>query len=258
MDIEFLKEHNLLEAHKRFQQIMEYTNAGGSGLIDEDGEEDAQMGGQPMPEMGGDVPPVQGDVPPVPNDPSMGMGNAPMPEDPSMGQEMPAPNGVEGFNPQGEQPMLGNTSETDPNEEEEEVIDVDDLTKSMEGTEKKVDALSDKFERVMGMLDSFENQLDASNQRMEDLKREMERRNPTPVEKMSLRAKNSYPFNITPDEYWKDKEETSNYSTEDDKNGEDEPQYQITKNDIDNINDWQAISKSMDSDYMSLRDMLDL
>ena len=139
--------------------------------------------------------------------------------------------------------------------EKEIIIDVDDLTNSQEETEKKIDALSDKFERLIGMLDGFEKQIDSSNERMETLRAEIEKRNPTPVEKMSIRAKNSYPFNITPDEYWKDKEATSNYSPEDDNNGADDPVYQITKDDIDNISDWNSIYKSLDDKHGSLRDL---
>ena len=81
---------------------------------------------------------------------------------------------------------------------------------------------------------------------MEALKAEMEKRNPTPVEKLSLRSGNGYPFNQTPDEYWKEKEATSNYSTEDDENGVNDKIYQITKDEIDNFNDYGNISKSFD------------
>ena len=87
------------------------------------------------------------------------------------------------------------------------------------------------------------------------LKAELEKRNPTPVEKMSLRAKNSYPFNVSPDEYWDEKQQTSNYSPDDDNNGVDDPQYQITKSDIDDISDWNSIAKSLDDENIPLKDM---
>ena len=262
MDKKFLKENNLMESYKRYRQILEYTTAGGSYSIDEDDIEEPEMGADPA--MGGGADPSMGGAP---TDPAMGGGADPSmggaPTDPAMGggADPSMGGGVQGLNPQVDSQMdggLGATQETDPNAEEEEVIDVDDLTHSQEETEKKVDALSDKFERLMGMLDSFESQIDSSNERMESLRAEIEKRNPTPVKKMSLRAKNSYPFNISPDEYWADKQATSNYSPDDDNNGVDDPQYQITKSDIDNFSDWQSIAKTMDDDNLTLKDMLNL
>ena len=215
----------------------------------EENQNDPMNGANPSMGGNGMADPMAGGDPSMGGDMNAGMGG-----DPSMdGGEAQPP---QGFNPQGgEQEQLGATPETDPNQEEEEVIDVDDLTNSQEETEKKIDALSDKFERLIGMLDGFEKQIDSSNERMETLRAEIEKRNPTPVEKMSIRAKNSYPFNITPDEYWKDKEATSNYSPEDDNNGADDPVYQITKDDIDNISDWNSIYKSLDDKHDSLRDL---
>ena len=275
MKKEILNNRILRENYESFRRLVEYTNAGPSGVMAEAGDEnqpdpmaggDPAMGGAPSgpdpmaggdPSMGGGMDPAMGGGDPgmMGGDPSMGGGDpGMMGGDPSMeGGEAQPP---QGFSPQGgEQEQLGATPETDPNQEEEEVIDVDDLTNSQEETEKKIDALSDKFERLIGMLDGFEKQIDSSNERMETLKAEIEKRNPTPVEKMSIRAKNSYPFNITPDEYWKDKEATSNYSPEDDNNGADDPVYQITKNDIDNISDWNQIYKSLDDKHDSLRDL---
>lgn len=268
MKKELLNNKVLRENYENFRRLVEYSTLG-SNVMAEAGEENQNdpmndanpsMGGNGMadPMAGGDPSMGDGMNAGMGGDPSM-MGGAPsgpdaMGGDPSMdGGEAQPP---QGFNPQGgEQEQLGATPETDPNQEEEEVIDVDDLTNSQEETEKKIDALSDKFERLIGMLDGFEKQIDSSNERMETLRAEIEKRNPTPVEKMSIRAKNSYPFNITPDEYWKDKEATSNYSPEDDNNGADDPIYQITKDDIDNISDWNSIYKSLDDKHDSLRDL---
>ena len=83
---------------------------------------------------------------------------------------------------------------------------------------KTVEVLSSKMSKEIaniltneGYIDGFEEKINASNERMDTLKAEIEKRNPTPVEKLSLRSKNSYPFNVSPEEYWKDKEMTSNY-----------------------------------------------
>lgn len=265
MDKKFSNNKVVCESVKRFNQILEYVNASGQYKVNEDETDPMMPGGGDAtadPTMGGEMgtdPAAMGGE--MPANPAMGgeMGADPaMAGDPAaMGGEMPADpamgaaTGAEGFEPQGEDPAM-----VPDGGEEEEVIDVDDLTDSQEETEKKIDLLSDKFEKLLDKLDSFESQVSASNERMETLKQEIEKRNPTPIEKMSLRAKNSYPFNVTPDEYWDEKAATSNYSPEDDNNGADDPKYQITKDDIDNVTDWQSISKSLGPNP-SLRDILD-
>lgn len=265
----------LLEEYKnRVHYLMEYTNAGGAFGMNEDGEEDPNaMGGDPMaqggdpsmmsgadPNMGGGDPGMDmggdpsmggGDPGMMGGDPSM-MGGA----DPNMGGGDPmaqgGTNGVEGFNPQGADPGM-----QDPNAmggEDEEVIDVDELVDSQEETSDKIDKLASSFEKLIDKVNSFQDLVNSSNERIDSLKAEIEKRNPTPVEKLSLRSKNGYPFAESPDEYWQTKEATSNYSTEDDNNGADDPVYQITKDEIDNFNDYASVAKSLDDDY-GLRDM---
>jgi len=257
MDKEYLKKHNLLESVERFQKIFEYVDASGSYKVNEDGPDDAQpdpnaapadpsMGGMPQdPSMGGMPGPDMGADPnAMPQDPNMG--GAPAPE------EAPAA-APEGFAPQdpsmGADPNMGADPMAMPEgEEDEEVIDVDDLTDAQEETEDKLDKLTSKFETLINKIEDFEHQIDSSNEKMESIRAEIEKRNPTPVEKLSLRSGKGYPFNQTPDDYWKEKEATSNYSTEDDENGKNDKVYQITKDEIDNFNDYANISKTFD-DY---------
>ena len=246
MDKKFIEKHNLTESVKRFQQIMEYITPGGAYNVNEAGEEDPNaMGGDaPMadPNMGGNSN-AMGDPNAMGGDPNMGGDSNTMGDPNAIGGEAP-----EGFAPQAqEQPMV-------PEEgEEEEVIDVDELTDAQEDTEKKLEKLTDKFDTLLDKIDSFDKKISDSNERMETLKAEIEKRNPTPVEKLSLRSKDSYPFNVTPEEYWKDKEATSNYSTADDNNGADDEVYKITKDEIDNFNDYASIAKTFDN--FGLKDM---
>ena len=100
----------------------------------------------------------------------------------------------------------------------------------------------------MKALGAFEELLRANDRKIEDLKAEYEKRNPTQIEKLSMQTAKSYPFNVTPEEFWKEKEATSNYSTEDDDNGKGQGQYQITANDIAGATDWKSISDSLDDD----------
>jgi hypothetical protein len=175
-----------------------------------------------------------------------------------MGGEMPQGQGAEGFEPQGQIEQDPNMSQAPIDSvENEEVIDVDELTDSQEDTEKKVDALTSKFDKLFQMIGSFEEKIKQSDENINALKQEIEKRNPTQIEKMSMRSKGGYPFNVSPDEYWADKEATSNYSTEDDENGVNQDQYKITKNDVDNMTDWASISKSLDEEGM-FKDLKDI
>ena len=267
MDTSFLKEHNLLDAAKRFNLIMEYISGSALNTFEDDAPADpnaapapgpdaggapADMGGAPMPGgdpgMGGAPGPDAGGAPMPGGDP--GMGGAPGPDaggaPADMGGE-PAPGGVEGFQPQGaeQQPIVPQDGGEGAPGEDEDIINVDDLTDSQEHTEKKVNHLTSKIEDLIGMIDKFKADIDANNEHIEQLKQEFEKRNPTQVEKMTLRANKGYPFTDTPEDYWDRKEAEGTYSPEPDNNGIDDQRYQITKNDIDNVNDWNSIYKSI-------------
>ena len=159
----------------------------------------------------------------------------------------------QGFNPQ---PSAGgdisaadfDAAGGDVQQPGDEVLDVTELTDKQEDIEKEVSEIGGKFDKVMKALGAFEELVRANNEKIEDLKAEYERRNPTQVEKLSMQTAKSYPFNVTPEEFWKEKEATSNYSTEDDDNGKEQGQYQITANDVAGATDWKAISDSFDDD----------
>lgn len=217
---------------------------------------------------------------PAPADPNIGGAPAPAPADPNMGgapatapaqQPAPTPGEAPGFTPQDTtqdanggnqtpdaQPASGDdVPENEPDETNDETKgEIEDLKKSQKGVEDKIDKLSDSFERLIDKLDNLNKQIDDNNANLEKFKVEMEKRNPTDTEKMSLRSLQSGPFKETPKEFWDKKERTSNYSAKDDNNGVDEPKYQIKQSDIDNVNDWANISKSFNQERMGLRDLL--
>ena len=163
-------------------------------------------------------------------------------------QETPQ-EGAPGFNPSDDYEF--GDSNTEQMQSDDEVIDVDDLTKSQEETEEKVDDISvsieDGFEKLLKVVSKLDKMIDVSTNNMEQIKQEIEKRNPTPLEKLNMRAANdSYPFNVSPSDYWKSKEASSNYRI----GGEDEDdakQYTITQGDIDSITDFNTISKELNS-----------
>lgn len=261
-------------AKKRFQQILEFTNYGGnriddsSYLIDEEGDDENQddpamddMGnGAPA---GGDAMQPQGGGMPDSPDAGMDMGGG-MPQGGDMSQGMggnttqQGENNTtpEGFNPQDmgggmPQDMSGDLSQSDFEggvQPDDDVVDVSDLTDAQEETEESVEKLEGKFDKMLQYLGQWEEMIKSNNEKIEDLKAEFEKRNPTQVEKLSMQTANSYPFNVTPEQYWAEKEKTSNYRTEDDDNGKEQGQYVITKNDVDGTTDWKGIADSLDDD----------
>ena len=206
------------DAAKRFKMLCEYT----FNITEDDGEEDAPQGGQEAP-MGGEQMPPEG---------GMEQGGAP------------------GFNPEPDMnaDMGGGT---EPMQPDDEVIDVDELTQAQEETEEKIDdvevSMEKGFKKLINVVDKLQQMIDANSANMNQIKQEIEKRNPTPIEKLNMRAANdSYPFNVSPNDYWKEKEATSNYRI----GGENEPdaeQYTITQADIDNDVDFQRIAKELES-----------
>ena len=252
MSKEFYESKVAKDAARRFRMLCEYT----FNLTEDDGEEDI------MPQGGENADNLQspeGGMPEMPD-----MNQAPegdMPD--ASGMEQDTQGGAPGFNPQentdnSQAPEDGmpemSDMGTEPMQPDDEVIDVDELTNAQEETEEKVEdihvTMEKGFEKLVNIVSRLDKIIDANTLNMEKIKQEIEKRNPTPMEKLNMRAANdSYPFNIKPDDYWREKEATSNYRI----GGEDEPdaaQYTITQGDLDNITDFKKISQDLsDSEF---------
>ena len=145
-----------------------------------------------------------------------------------------------------EPPMDANGA--DSMQPDDEVVDVSSLTDAQEDTEKKVDKLDSRFDKVIQAIGKFEELIRQNDEKLDKLKTEFEKRNPTQLEKLSMQTAKSYPFNLNTEGYWKDKEATSNYRVDGDDNGKEQGQYTITANDINGTSNWKEISDSMDDD----------
>ena len=261
----------------RFNRIMEYTQAiAPTRLMNEaDPAEDPMAGGAPADPMAGGMDPMAGGMDPMAGgaDPAAAspMGNAPAPAGGAEG-------GVQGLNPQGgEDPMAGGApadpmaggmedaegedSEDDDIESMEdgdEVIDIDALTGYQKKTATGVGKVSDEIKDLKRLIMQFQDKVEANNQGIENLQKELERRAPNAEEKMNLRQTKSGPFTQSIENYWQNNA-PDNYSIESDNNGEDDPKFQITKADIDGISDWGNIAKSFDdmSELNTLKNIFD-
>lgn len=291
MDKELIKKLKLEEAIKRFGMINEYIyetfdeaddpNAQG-GDPNMGGTPEDMQGGDPNamgmdPNMGGDPnamgdpnaqanPDMQGGDPNMMGDPNA-MGGAPadMGMDPNMGgtpvdmngEGMPEadPNAMEGNDPN----AMEGGMETEPMQDGDEVIDVDDLTTAQEETDYKIDGVNDKLTSIMQVIDKFDSALAASNEKIADLQKELELRNPTPTERLNLRSQAGYPFNVQPKDFWEKKSIESpqyeiDFGNDDNTSSSDREEYILRKGDVKGGND-RAIADTLGvhklSDYLN-------
>ena len=285
---DLIKQYKLEEAVKRIQKINEYTFYD-STMVEDDQDPNAMggdpnaMGGNPnggMPPMGADPNAMGADPNMMGGDPNGGM--APMDDPNAMGADpngaMPPmddpnamggdPNAI-GADPNGGMPpmddpnMMGGEDIEDIDMETEqpgdEVVDVDELTQSQEATEFKVDNVDDKLNKVLKIISKFNDAIEANDQKIEDLKKEFQKRNPTAEETLNLRSLASYPFSERPDEYWKKQQQDHpNYnviSDNDVSTADEQKEFEIRKGDIDNFNE-REVMKSLGESHIKLSDFL--
>ena len=230
---------------KRFSQILEYTFPTNSVLA-EDGEEEETP--EEMPEEAPEEIPEE--TPEMNNTDGGEMGGDMPMDNNEMPQEEPAADmGGEdltsGFTPEENMDDM-----TDTMQPEDEVVDITELTDAQEETQEDIEQFGAAFQKAFKVIKSLEDMVNNTSSKIDNLEQELKKRNPTPIEKMNNRAAVSYPFNVSPQEYWEEKEKTSNYSTEDDKNGADSEEYQITVGDIMGARDWKNISDSLTNDLL--------
>ena len=260
----------LSEDTKRYQQILEYINLGHG--IDEAGEDPNAPAADPNAAPGGDTAAMGGDPAAMGGDQNAmgGDPNAAGGDPNAMGGDPNAQGGgVEGFDPQdgagadpnaapsdpfmGADPMGGdpNAMGAEQPGPDDSVIDIDDLTSAQEETNSIVQDIQTKFDKLLGVVDKFERFIAKNDSEIDSLKQELEKRNPTPLEKLDLRTVNdSYPFNVKPTDYWKDKEATSNYRVGGDTDEVPE-QYDLHQSDIDDVANWKEIADSLDDSSLT-------
>jgi hypothetical protein len=253
INIKYLKENNLMEAHKHFMRLSEaYIPSFPEEELEEDDNEQQPNDGMgmvqdPNAQMGGDMT--------APQDPNMGgmpdansMGGMGAPQDPNtqMGGDMGMP----------QDPSMGGMPSTDPtamgdeglddesSTEDENTIDINGLTKAQDKLNIKQNHigrdLSKVDNRILTLIDTIkglQDKLDNNNSELESLKAEFEKRNPTQTEKLNLRSLDSYPFNVKPNEYWSQKAKEGGYETYADNSEPTTQEYVITNDDVDNPSD---------------------
>jgi hypothetical protein len=117
--------------------------------------------------------------------------------------------------------------------EDEIELDVTELVKGSEAAKESADAANSKIEQLMSMVDKLENQLSSMSSisdKIDGLEKEIERRNPTPKEKLEMRSLDSFPYSVKLTDFWSDKNDRYDTGADDDKPEE----YVLTQQDLDN------------------------
>lgn len=140
---------------------------------------------------------------------------------------------------------------------DDDVIDVSELTDMQSEIKQGQEELSQKqdeqmsdidstFQTLMKVLKKYSSALDLQDKKLNDLKKEFAKRNPTEEEIMNVRLHaGGNPFDEKPEEYWNKFKDINNHYKITANN--DAPQYQIKKSDIDNFND-----RMLDDDFNTI------
>lgn len=133
-------------------------------------------------------------------------------------------------------------------------IDVSDLTDKQDELKsemsKTITFFSDKFDDIINLFNKLDDKLsmsiEDSKAEIDNIKKEIVKRNPTNTEKLKLRSLDSYPYNVGIDGYWADKRTIDNYDINDSGNTDSEKEYILTQGDIDNDYNENDILKTID------------
>jgi hypothetical protein len=88
------------------------------------------------------------------------------------------------------------------------------------------------MDELLGKLSELENQVSGMDNvinKIDELEKQIEKRNPTPVERLEMRSMDSFPYSIKLTDFWKDKE---GYEAT-----EDEEEFVLKQSDVDNYNE---------------------
>lgn len=145
---------------------------------------------------------------------------------------------------QDEQPQPEPEPMEAPSDEVE--VDVTSLVKGSEEAKHSADVASKNSQILLQKLTDLESRvanMTAITQKIDDLERELIKRNPTPVEKLEMRSLSSYPFNQKLTDYWADKQ-----GPYDVMNTEKKPkEYVLTKKDVDSTYSDANVKKTFDN-----------
>ena len=160
-----------------------------------------------------------------------------------------------GGDPMGSDPMGGGMPGDPMGGGNDNVIEISQLTDTQQQMQQAQDEQSEKLDDVdkkittlMSIVDKFTQALSANDEKIGELKRELQKRTPTEEETMNVRLHaGGNPFEEKPEEFWDKFQDINNHYNITANN--EPPQYQIKKSDIDNVND-RLVGNGFDEDEL--------
>lgn len=205
-----LNEQQMQETKKKFGMLAEYSfiTKPGDLLLDEDDETPG------VPSPGSELPQEQSPT-----------------EEPQINTDEVTPQ-VEPEVPV-EAPQIAPEMPVEPEGDEIEV-DVTQLTQDQEEVSNIVNNLATQTNDLLGLVTQLIDKSEQNSARIEtefnNIKSEIEKRNPTPKEVMQKRNTLGNPFTETPEDYWAKKEAEGTYELSD--NGQPQKEYELRASDL--------------------------
>lgn len=143
--------------------------------------------------------------------------------------------------------MGGDLSVDEPEDVEE--LDVTELVASTDEAKAAAAEANNKVDQLMGMVSKLEAQLGDINTigaKIDNLGHELEKRAPTPEEKIEMRSLDSYPYNLKLTDFWKTQEGKYNVMNTDETEAE-PTEYTLTQDDVDSGYSESQIKSSFDT-----------
>lgn len=118
--------------------------------------------------------------------------------------------------------------------EDEVELDVTELVTGTEEAKQSADMANQKLDQLMGVLDQLDQKMasmDGITSKIDNLENELEKRAPTPDEKLEMRSLDSYPYNLKLTDFWAEKEGQYDVMGVNDDNAEPK-EYTLTQDDV--------------------------
>ncbi len=228
----------LNEEVSRFKMMSEYSFYEDRSEPELDDNEEIILGGEMFNEEEGDEDPFGTEEESEEEGEELSFGDEEEPE--GEGEEL----SFDDEEPEGEGEELSFGDEEEPAEDEVE-LDVTELVKGSEEAKLSADAANEKIDKLMGMIGNLENQINSMEKistKIDDLESELQKRAPTPEEKIEMRSLDSYPYNMKLTDFW------ANQKDQYDIIPDEEKEYVLDKEAIDSDYSDASVKDTFDSD----------
>ncbi len=149
---------------------------------------------------------------------------------------------------------MGNTDLTPMDNSGGDVeVDITDLVTSAEDSNQKLDGLNQALNNILQKFDELEGRISSVDQvmsKIDNVEKEVEKRLPTPVEKLELRSLDSYPYNMKLSDFWDKKNEELGVETTDPNK---ETEFVLTQDNV--MDDYDPVALKSSFDVKNIEDL---